>query len=295
MKKIIALITSVILLCILPGALAEENRLAPLFATVGEARAYDAEGRVVEGGEDGQYFVINKKDGKNYRNVANYDETLNRLMDELYGLDYNAEDFFDLHEAAMKAVNDYISTLPIAYSEEYTAQPLTEEEMTSRVGKKLGQLIEEGFEIGSNGTEAGEGENEMIISYSMRFGVFDYRCVVDADFDAYISAQENGTESDLVVKDMTLLGITEMGYEKRFHTDGTVDEPVDPFAETVEIMTEFNSLIEKALAGESVDIESFAEEMKEKYPDYVDMIDFYVLMYQTYGAEGLASMLNSAE
>ena len=295
MKKLIALVMTVVMLCAVHGVLAEEGQLAPLYATVGEALEDSAEGRVVAGGVSGEYYaVITRKDGKYYRSVANCDEKLNELNEALENLDYEAEDFFEKHDAAMQAVDDYLKTLPIAYSEAFTAQPLTDEDMASAQGKSLSQLTEEGFEIGSNGTEPGEGEEPRIV-YSLRYGVYDYNCVVDADFDQYIAAQDNGAEGDLVVKSMSLAGITERGFEKRFHTDGTVEEPKDPFAEFSEIMAEMITFIEKTQAGEEMDIQAFADTLKAKYPDYADMIDAYITMYQTYGAEGFASMMDPAQ
>ena len=275
MKKLIALAMVVVMLFTALGVLAEEGQMAPLYATVGEALEDSAEGRVVAGSIPGEYYaVVTQKDGKYYRSVAIFDEKLNELNEALENLDYEAEDFFEKHEAAMQAVDDYLKTLPIAYSEVFTAQPLTDEEMASMQGKSLSQLTEEGFEIG---------------------GVYDYNCVVDADFDQYIAAQDNGAEGDLVVKSMSLAGITEWGFEKRFHTDGTVDEPKDPFAEFSEIMAEMLTFFEKIQAGEEIDIQDYADTLKAKYPDYAEMIDVYITMYQTYGAEGFASMMNPAE
>lgn len=295
MKKLIALAMVVVMLFTALGVLAEDGQMAPLYATVGEALEDSAEGRVVAGSIPGEYYaVVTQKDGKYYRSVAIFDEKLNELNEALENLDYEAEDFFEKHEAAMQAVDDYLKTLPIAYSEEFTAEPLTDEEMASMQGKSLSQLIEEGFEIGSNGTEPGE-EDEPLIVYLLRYGVYDYRCVVDADFDQYIAAQDNGAEGDLVVKSMSLAGITECGFEKRFHTDGTVEEPKDPFAEFSEIMAEMMSFIEKAQAGEEIDIQDFADALKAKYPDYADMIDMYVTLYQTYGLDGFSSMMNFTE
>lgn len=294
MKKLIALAMVVVMLFTALGVLAEEGQMAPLYATVGEA--LEDSGRVVEGGIPGEYYaVVTQKDGKYYRSVAIYDEKLNELNEALENLDYEAEDFSEKHEAAMQAVDDYLKTLPIAYSEVFTAQPLTDEEMASMQGKSLSQLTEEGFEIGSSGTEASEDEEEILIVYSLRYGVYDYNCVVDADFDQYIAAQDNGTEGDLVVKSMSLAGITERAFEKRFHTDGTVDEPKDPFAEFNEIMAEMLTFFEKIQAGEEIDIQDYADTLKAKYPDYAEMIDVYITMYQTYGAEGFASMMNPAE
>jgi hypothetical protein len=296
MKKLIALAMVVVMLFTALGVLAEEGQMAPLYATVGEALEDSAEGRVVAGSIPGEYYaVVTQKDGKYYRSVAIFDEKLNELNEALENLDYEAEDFFEKHEAAMQAVDDYLKTLPIAYSEVFTAQPLTDEEMASMQGKSLSQLTEEGFEIGSNGTEPSEDEEEILIVYSLRYGVYDYNCVVDADFDQYIAAQDNGAEGDLVVKSMSLAGITEWGFEKRFHTDGTVDEPKDPFAEFSEIMAEMLTFFEKIQAGEEIDIQDYADTLKAKYPDYAEMIDVYITMYQTYGAEGFASMMNPAE
>ena len=298
MKKMISLVMAMVMMCTVLGALAE-GQLAPLYTTVGEAMEASADGRVIAGGEDsdeGYYFaVVTQKDGKYYRSVAYFDETMKELQEASNSLDFEADDFFEKLEAAMNAADEYLKTLPIAYSEMFTALPLTDEEMASKVGKTLAQLTEEGFEIGSNGTEPGEGEDEMIIVYSLRYGVFDYSCVVDTDFDHYIEAQENGTEGDLALKSMTLAGITEWGYEKRFHTDGTVEEPEDPFAAFGEIMAEITALVEKIQNGEEIDVESFAATLKENYPDYADVIDMYVTLFQTYGAGGLASMLNPAE
>lgn len=296
MKKLIALAMVVVMLFTALGVLAEEGQMAPLYATVGEALEDSAEGRVVAGSIPGEYYaVVTQKDGKYYRSVAIFDEKLNELNEALENLDYEAEDFFEKHEAAMQAVDDYLKTLPIAYSEVFTAQPLTDEEMASMQGKSLSQLTEEGFEIGSNGTEPSEDEEEILIVYSLRYGVYDYNCVVDADFDQYIAAQDNGAEGDLVVKSMSLAGITEWGFEKRFHTDGTVDEPKDPFADFSEIMAEMLTFFEKIQAGEEIDIQDYADTLKAKYPDYAEMIDMYITMYQTYGAEGFASMMNPAE
>lgn len=296
MKKLIVLLVAAVMVFTVLGVLAEEAQLAPLYATVGEALEDSAEGRVIAGGVPGEYFaVVTQKDGKYYRSVAYYDETMKELEEASYSLDYEAEDFFEKLEAAAKAESEYRKTLPIAYSEEFTALPLTDEEIESQIGKTLAQLTEEGFEIGTNGTEPGDGEDEIIIVYTLRYGVFDYSCVVDADFDQYLAAQENGSEGELVVKSMSLIGITEWGFDMRFHTDGTIEEPEDPFAGLSEVVSEVMALIERAQAGEEIDVDDFADTLKTKYPDFGDMVDLYVRLFQTYGAEGLAEMLTPAE
>ena len=114
MKKLIALAMVVAMLFTALGVLAEEGQMAPLYATVGEALEDSAEDRVVAGGVPGEYYaVVTQKDGKYYRSVAICDEKLNELNEALENLDYEAEDFFEKHDAAMQAVDDYLKTLPI--------------------------------------------------------------------------------------------------------------------------------------------------------------------------------------
>ena len=295
MKKIIALLMTALMLFTVHAALAEGEQLAPLYKTVGEAMEDSSEGRVISGGIPGEYYaVITLKDGTYYRSIAYVDEKLKELEAAEDALDYTAEDYFDKFEAARDKVDEYIKTLPIAYSEAFTAKPLTEEEMASWKGKKLSELVEEGFEIGSNGTDNDENE-EMIIFYDLRYGVFDYSCVMDADYDQYEAAQENDTEGDLTVREMKLLGITEWGFDRRFHTDGTVEEQRDPLAELSGILEELGALIQRAQAGEDVDFKAFAESMKEQYPEFAEMVDVYMTLCETYGIEGLASMMTPAE
>ena len=126
MNKIISLVMAMVMMCTVLGALAE-GQLAPLYATVGDALEDSAEGRVVAGGEGDYYAVVTKKDGKYYRSVAYYDETMSELQEASNNLDYEAEDFFEKLDAAMNAADAYLKTLPIAYSEEFTAVPLTSE------------------------------------------------------------------------------------------------------------------------------------------------------------------------
>ena len=295
MKKRIALFLAALMLCTVFGGLAEEQLPAPLYATVGDAMEACPEDRVIAGAIPDEYIaVVTEKDGKYYRNVAYWDEKMKELNEALDQLDYEAEDFFEKHDAAMQAVDDYQKTLPIAYSEEFTALPLSDEEIGSMRGKTLSQLTEEGFEIGSSFTESDENE-EMIIVYWLRYGVFDYSCIMDADFDQLEAARDNGTEGDLVVRDASLLGITEWAFDKRFHTDGTVDQPEDPFAEFSEILSEIMNFLETAQTGEEIDFAAFADTLKANHPDYADMIDLYLELYKTYGAEGFASMMNAAE
>ena len=71
--------------------------------------------------------------------------------------------------------------------------------------------------------------------------------------------------------------------------------PEDPFAEFSEILSEIMNFLETAQTGEEIDFAAFADTLKANHPDYADMIDLYLELYKTYGAEGFASMMNAAE
>lgn len=91
-------------------------------------------------------------------------------------------------------MNAYVKTLPISYSEAFTAVPMDQAEMDALIGKTIGELREAGYEDRESDTEGDK------IIYVMRVGLFDYSFEVDADFDAYEKAHEDGNDGDLVVK-----------------------------------------------------------------------------------------------
>lgn len=276
MKKIIVLALALMMACAAFGALAEE--MAPMYATVGDALAAAGD-HPYAGGEEGYYAVLTEADGRYYRSVAETDEK----YDELQQATWEAEP--EQLEAAFAAVDEYVKTLPIAYTEEFTASPMDQAEMDALVGKTIGELREAGYEDRESGTEGDE------IVYVMRNGLFDYACVTDADFDAYDKAMEAGTDGDLKVTGMTLRGITSEACSKRFHTDGTIEEIPDPFAGYAELAADVLDMLNQVQNGEEVDAEAFFNGLKDKYPDLADSVDMYLEMYKALGAEGLAAML----
>ena len=128
----------------------------------------------------------------------------------------------------------YVKTLPISYSEAFTADPMSQMEMDALVGKTIGELREAGYDDSESGTEGDD------IVYVMRNGLFEYSCIVDADFDAYEKAQEEWPDggNDFVIKSVSFYGITSEAIFKRYHTDGSVEKDPDPFEGYAELMTD---------------------------------------------------------
>ena len=97
MKKLIAWVLAVMMMCTALGALAEENgRTAPLYATVAEALAAAAE-KGTSGGEEEYFAIVTEKDGTYWRSVAEMDDRAKELQQAIW----NAEP--DQIEAAFAA------------------------------------------------------------------------------------------------------------------------------------------------------------------------------------------------
>lgn len=278
MKKTLALVLTVIIMFAAFSALAEG--MDPMYATVGDALAAAGENPIA-GGEDDYYAVITEEDGIYYRSVAETDDRYRELQEA----SWEAEP--DQMEAAFAAVDEYVKTLPISYSEAFTAVPLAQADMDALVGMTLGELREAGYEDRESGTE-GDG-----IVYVMKNGLFEYACTVDADFDAYEKAQEEWPDGgkDFVVTGVALRGISNDAVFKAYHTDGTVEEAPDPFEGYAELMADVQAMVESVRNGEEVDVDEFFDDMKKKYPDIEETVDMYLDMYKMLGAESFAASL----
>ena len=79
---------------------------------------------------------MTETEGKYYRSVAEMDDKARELQAAITEAD------LDHLEAAFAAADDYIKTLPIAYSEMFTAEPMGQAEIDALIGKTLGELRE---------------------------------------------------------------------------------------------------------------------------------------------------------
>ena len=305
MKKILALVLALMMLGTACCALAEEAQGAPMYKTYGDAldaarQAAGEEGSIVAGSFGGEYAaVITAENGKYFRHVANYDEKLTELEAARDDMDFEADDFWEKWEAANAEVDEYMRTLPIAYSEQFTAEPLAQADLDALVGKTLSELAEAGWEPEGSG-----GGDERIV-YMMRSGLFDYDFTVDADFETYEKALEDGSDGAFAVKGVKLAGITYAAYEKRFHTDGTVEEeqPIDFMdampPEAAAIMEAIGEMAEAAKNGEEIDVDKLIDVIEEQFPDKKDTIEPYreiiKMLIEQYGAEGLEQLFAPAE
>ena len=133
MKKIFALILAVMMLGTACCALAEETQGAPLYKTIGDAmdaarKTVGEEGNIVAGSMIGEYVsVITEENGKYFRHLADYDEKLAELDAARDELDYESEDYWEKWEKASDDIEAYTRTMPVARSEEFTAEPIAQD------------------------------------------------------------------------------------------------------------------------------------------------------------------------
>ena len=301
MKKILALILAVTMLGTACCAMAEETQGAPLYKTIGDAmdaarKTVGEEGNIVAGSMIGEYVsVITEENGKYFRHLADYDEKLAELEAAKDALDFEAEDYWEKWEKASDDIEAYTRTLPVAYSEAFTAEPIAQADLDALAGKTIAELTEAGYVTEMSGTEGGE------IVYAMRYGIFSYNFTVDADEEAYFAAMDNGTDGELAVKSVKLAGISDFAWDKSFHTDGTVEEESafdimsEMPPEAAAILDAIMEIAEAAKNGEEIDIDKLFDTIGEQFPEKKEEIESYREMIKQMDPEQLKQMLAPQE
>ena len=257
MKKVLLVVLALVMLTGI--VLAEE---AVPFTTIGEAM--HAEGYTgIAGGDDEHYAVVIEAEGKYIRLVADTDEKAKKLSEAT--LEYADADSL---EAAFEAYNAYIETLPVAYAEEITAQPITQEELDALAGKTLLEVEEAGYE--SNSSEMGEDDTAI---YTVSYGLFNYNLLLNETYTEYMEHNDNGFIGDLTVKSACFAGLSHNAAELRYRADGTYDEENDPWSEYTALMDIITSALESENPEEAV--QALVEAMPEKAEEIRMLADVF--------------------
>lgn len=267
LKRIMAVLT---LAALFAGAaaFAEEEQAAPLFATIGEAMEDDGyTGRAAGYAEN--YIVIVERDGKYIRVVAEMDEEGRRLNDAIS----EAEDI----EAAFAAYDGHVMTLPVLYTEEFTAAPKAQAELDTLAGKTISGLEEEGYTVSSYGTGGEEGE----AVYTMAYGLYEYDMLLNESFEVFEEHEENGTYGELTVKSAAFAGLSGNSLNLRFHADGTEDPEEDPWAE----VSAFMEKIAGALGSED-GLEAAVAKLTEEMPERAEEIRMFAELFAAMSEAG---------
>ncbi len=224
MKKMLAVILSLMLACAALGAAAETapaaaesapaTEIAPLFATVAEA---------LEKGEPTGCATITDKV---YVTVVRYNDRWIRLaasMDEETSAQYEALLNTDDYENIDARMGALFAPLPVLYTEDLTGAALSQAELDALAGKTIAELTANGFEITSYGT-AGDGNNKKAL-FGMARGLFEYEAVPNVSPDEFEKLCEDENFKDLTVSSASLLGISYNAADLSWHADGTYEAP----------------------------------------------------------------------
>ena len=234
------------------------------FATIGEAMASEGFTGVI-GGDDQHYVVAMEKDGAYIRLVADLDDEARRLGEAT--LEYVDADTL---EAAFNAYNEYVKTLPVAYEEEITAVPLTQEELDALAGKTLQELEDAGYEHVSS--EMGENDEA---TYTVSLGLYEYNLLLNETYTVYQQHDDSGFIGDLTVKSAAFAGLSRNAAELRYHADGTYDAEKDGWAEFNGIM----DLISQAMSGENP--EEAIQKLIEAMPEHAEEIRTFAEIFSS--------------
>ena len=261
MKRVLAFVLSVIMLCTCFQALAEE---APVFATIGEAAdiaeaAMEEYGRFYFMANDGHVVVVVKHGEKFYRVVGVLDEKAEAL--------YDSADSFEAYEAA----DEYAKTLPVAYIEELTAEPLDQAAIDAMTGKTVAELEEEGFALesyGSGGTD---------MTATLVYGMYCYDALLDMKIEDYLETDEVG---DARVVSVRLLGPADRAMYLMYHADGTLDPDAAAQSSAEDFFSGEGSAVFMAIMeaiaaaenGEELDWRALLEKIVELAPEKEDEI-----------------------
>ncbi len=254
MKKLIALVLSVMMLFAASAALAEQ----PVFNTLGDV--FDISENAMRGGDETYYVVAVEKDGKFYRVVAELDDQAKALNDAIMG----AEDL----TAAFEAYYAYTRTLPVAYTEEITAAPKSQEELDAFVGRTIADIKAAGFESFSSWANGDD------VVFGFIYGLYDYDFDVECTMDEYLVLQETYDFDGLKVKSGRFAGLSSNAVELRYHADGTVEEEPEEenWGEASEGLGIISELLAIVQGGEEADPDALIEKLVAMSPENEEQI-----------------------
>lgn len=208
MKKLSALFTALILLfssvafaadTYLPVADTPFNTDEygrPVFTNLGEALRHNTGGLL----ESDYYITIVAKGSTYYRMIADYDENAKTLWEDyIYYL--NTGDIDKMNEA-LRAYNNYNSTLPVRYDSEFTADPIEQAELDLLAGKTVREVKEEGYTLLPFHFSKEPG----IPFFMLEKGFFRYSIELNESSDTIQECADQSNYDDLTIKSVKWSG-----------------------------------------------------------------------------------------
>ena len=293
MKKLITVLLAAVLFAVIPmsegfSALAEEKD--PFhFATFGEARnaAMSTVGeenvRDRVSGEEGYCVALIKQDGRFFRAVTFFDEHANELYSAFLDASSLEQKKFAFDE--FRAVEEYLMTLPVQYTEELTVIPLTQEDLDAMAGKTIAEVMSEPWELGMMNYPEHAEENGDVV-FPMVKGFCEYELVINEPFEVYqerrthdhydpVTTMSLQNYGDLTVRYVRYSGLSDNMLFLSYQADGTRAAMDEPVFENYDLMIEITDILAAAWENGEPDQatkEAMIEKLTAENPEVAEMI-----------------------
>ena len=254
------------------------------FPTFGDVTASLVEGDAYSV-SDGYAVAMFSRDGRLFRAVASFDEHAEELYAAYRDLPVPEGDAYPGDE--FLALCDYVRTLPVQYTEELTAKPFTQEELDAMVGKTIGEIMSEPWELQmQNYPKNAEAGKDIV--FPMVKGFYEYGLVISESFDVYqerragdrydpVTIMSLKNYLDLTVKCVYYTRLSHNAMDLRYQADGTFISDNDPIPEDydydlmVEIADYLASVWENGEPDQETK-EAMITELTEKHPEAAEMV-----------------------
>ena len=283
MKKLTAILVMITIL-FTASAFADDfsDRTDPFgFATFADAVKATGGEYIID--SKGYAGAVIEKDGHLFRAVAFFDERAEELY-AAYSDAWQREDG-STPDAEALALSEHIMTMPVQYTEELTAKPLTQEELDAMAGKTIGEVMAEPWEMQMcNYPEDAEVGKDVV--FPMVKGYFNYELVINEPFEVYqerraadqydpVTEMSLQNYLDLTVQSVKYTGVSNRASDRRYQADGTFIQETDPEGYEYDVMLEIADILAAAWENGEPDQETkeaLIVELTEKYPKSADMI-----------------------
>ena len=241
----------------------EKDADQPQFTTFGEALDA-AEGYCTWGPDPANCIALVMIGEKYYRVVADTDEKAKELNDAAQ----KAEE--DKWQQDWDALEKYVRTLPVSYTEEITAVPAGQEELDALAGKKLDELDPAVWMYyPSSWNEEGKAAVVELLQ-----GVYQYEAEVSEPYEVYLEHEKNDTLGELTIRSVSFYGLSARLMNLQCTADGNWRTVTETF-EDYDLMLQIADKLAAAWAGGEPDAETkeaIIEGLTAQYPEAADMI-----------------------
>ena len=273
MKKITVILVAVMLMFTVMAFADEPQTFGDAVASMEEGGAFTI--------SDEYAVAVTKQNERCFRTVAPLDEH----GKELYTV--SLEDGNYTHDEYL-ALSEYVTALPVQYTEELTVNPYTQDELDAMAGKTIEEVMSGPWELSMrNYPEDAEAGKDIV--FPMVKGFCEYELVINEPFEVYqerlardhydpVTIMSLKNYLDLTVRRVTYTGISlSHALDLNYQADGTIKHDIEPFPEgydydlMLEIVDYLSVIWEKAEPDQETK-EAIIAELTAEHPESADMI-----------------------